>query len=369
MQTGRLQHVDVWRCIAIAMVLLSHIVVHSHSWYLDNIPGIVWRLKPNGAVGVQIFFCISGFVICRGLMRETRESGGISLLGFFIRRVYRILPPLALLLACTAALSAVGLIDTSSLQISQAALFMCNIEPLADCGWALGHTWSLAYEEQFYLIFPFLAVLLGLITKPHRLVWMLAGLACVLLLDTSAHGPTFSTRYAGNFIYLLAGCSFALYWETLQPVLGRLPVFAWLLVMFSIPGLNLLALPDTISNFVRPIVFPLLICIAIFGTPINNAVVHRIFTNPVLAHFGRISYGIYLWQQLATIDYGFATPLPALALVMASVVLAHFSFQYFELPMIARGAARSKAAASRRLTLGDLLHDPLANDPRNTPQM
>ncbi|MFC5480454.1 acyltransferase family protein [Massilia suwonensis] len=344
MQNVRLQHIDVWRFFAIFLVLLSHVVAHSHPWYRDAFPGLLWRLEPNGVVGVKIFFCISGFVICRGLMREDRTNGSISMRGFFIRRAYRILPPLGAFILAVAVLTAFGLYQTTGAQFSQAALFLCNIKPLGSCGWALGHTWSLAYEEQFYLIFPLLVASLGIIRQRQRLLSILAGMVVLFLLAILADHMSFLGFYLNNFIYLMAGCACALYWDELQPRLNRLPLWAWLLAAFSLVGLNAVGLPWAVRIYVYPIVFPILVCIAVFGTPIQRPSVQAVFLHPVLAYLGRMSYGIYLWQQLATEDYGFSSPATTLFLIGLSIVLAHYSFKYFELPLIELGARKSAAA-------------------------
>lgn len=360
MDNSRLQHIDVWRCFAIALVLVCHILGHSHPWYKEALPQLVSWFQPNGTVGVQIFFCISGFVICRGLVRETDTFGRISIRGFFIRRAYRILPPLMVFIAGVAVFTALGFFELRPSQFARAALFLCNIQPLGGCGWALGHTWSLAFEEQFYLIFPLLVVALGLIRKPYRLLCILACLISFFLLSLSWEGSRFLQFYLSNFIYMLAGCACALYWKELQPLLHRLPSTAWLLIVLVVVGVNGIALPTVVKTHVYPVVFPLLICIAVFGTPLHRPVVQFIFLHPVLAHFGRISYGIYLWQQLATYDYGFHSPVSGLILVPVALALAHYSYKHFELPLIKLGTK----AASKTVTGHAVLSKNRANNPR-----
>lgn len=258
------------------MVLICHIVAYSHPWYKEAIPGLVWRLQPNGTVGVQIFFCISGFVICRGLLREIQCSGRFSTRNFFIRRAYRILPPLAVVIVCVGVLTSFGVFDLAPWQFAMGALFLCNVYSLGDCGWALGHTWSLAFEEQFYLIFPFLVALLGLATKRYRLIWILVCLGLAFLVLTVWGGGPYLGYYISNFLYLLAGCAFALYWEELQPILRRLPLVAWLLSVMCVVGLGSVVLPTAVQKFAYPIVFPILICISVFGTPIDRPLIGRV---------------------------------------------------------------------------------------------
>jgi len=343
MNTHRLHHIDVWRFIAIFMVIVSHIIAFSHPWYAANVAGVVWRLEPIGTVGVQIFFCISGYVICRGLMREASTPAGISLRGFFIRRAHRILPPLFLYIAVVAVLNALGAFNLQPAQFLQAATFLCNLGPKDKCGWELGHTWSLAYEEQFYLAFPFLVIWLGLAARRDRLVLILGGLAAVSLALTLSVGKSFAGEYVGHFICMLSGCTVALYWDRLQPMLARTSVTTWFFAALLVIGVNAVALPQFFREVIQPILLPPLICVAVFGTPHGHPLLRRFFLSPLLSHLGRISYGVYLWQQLATGDYGFDSPFVSLALLGGVFVLAHFSYTRLEVPLMNVGARRAAA--------------------------
>lgn len=158
-RNGRIQHIDVWRFIAIALVLVSHLVRFVDPLYQNAVPEIISAVRRSGLIGVQIFFCISGFVICRGMMREFQESGRVSMRGFYIRRAYRILPALTAYILSVAVLVSLGVFDLTVFQFMKAGAFLCNFPEFGpSCSWALGHTWSLAYEEQFYLVFPLLFV-------------------------------------------------------------------------------------------------------------------------------------------------------------------------------------------------------------------
>jgi peptidoglycan/LPS O-acetylase OafA/YrhL len=116
----------------------------------------------------------------------------------------------------------------------------------------------------------------------------------------------------------------------------RLPVIAWLALAFPIYAMSTFILPPRLAAFF-PFVLSALICIAIFATPVHNKLVKTFFTNPFFSHLGRTTYSIYLWQQLATADYGFTSPIVAVFLVALTFVFAHYSYRYFELPFIQRG--------------------------------
>ena len=135
--------------------------------YHFGVPGI-----PGGFVGVDIFFVISGYLITRLLIEELEESGKINLLRFYGRRARRLLP--ALLLMMVATLVAIPFILAPSQQLRYAAtaaatsLYASNVLFLRDAMDYFApqnasnpflHTWSLAVEEQFYLIWPALMLL------------------------------------------------------------------------------------------------------------------------------------------------------------------------------------------------------------------
>lgn len=339
MSNGRIQHIDVWRCIAITLVIISHLVRYLDPWYQEALPDVLTAVRKAGALGVQIFFCISGFVICRGMMREAEESGTINMRSFYIRRAYRILPPLTVYLLCIAILNYFGVFDLSIVQFMKAAAFLCNFREFGpSCPWEIGHTWSLAYEEQFYLVFPLLFIF-GRYLRTSSVVLKTICFAVPLFLLALVWRNSTVTTYLGFMLFMLAGCFFALYWKKLEPMLANMPVLGWGAIALLVLAIGLLPQPDPLKRLYA-LALPGLICIVVFGTPIHHASIRSFFVNQRLAHLGRISYGIYLWQQLATANYGFSSPLMiALTLAGLTVVLAHYSYQLFELPLIKRGSA------------------------------
>jgi peptidoglycan/LPS O-acetylase OafA/YrhL len=337
---NRVQYIDAWRFFAIALVLVSHIIEFSHPFYKDALPGMIWRVHPLGKLGVHIFFCVSGYVICRGMLNESNTYGSISLRGFYIRRAFRILPPLALYLGFIAIMAQLEIFETKPVQFAQAAAFLCNIEHIGDCGWYLAHTWSLAFEEQFYLIFPLLFSAMALSQKRGRLLVIVVSLVvCAILMRLLSH-PALA-YYLSIFSYMLWGCAYAFFQDTLEPALQRMPVALWLGGVGVLLGINFVALPSSFRELVYPTVAPLVICAVVFGTPLRYPQVRRIFLNRRLAYLGQISYTVYLWQQVATNDHGFASPLIAILLLGLVFGFAHLSYRYFEVPLIRIGRALS----------------------------
>jgi peptidoglycan/LPS O-acetylase OafA/YrhL len=156
---GRLKELDGWRAISVLLVITYHIGSYQYATFTFPHHRVAEFLNDCGPLGVRVFFAISGFVICRLLILEERRCGAVSLRGFYVRRAFRILPPYCLYLATICLLLSFQLIVGTWRVFLIAALFLYDVRSLAIHSWFVGHTWSLAVEEQFYLIFPTLWVL------------------------------------------------------------------------------------------------------------------------------------------------------------------------------------------------------------------
>jgi peptidoglycan/LPS O-acetylase OafA/YrhL len=329
------------------MVVAAHIIVFSHPWYREHVPALLWRSQHAGEFGVQIFFCISGFVICRGLLQERARTGSINIRGFYIRRLFRIAPPLMLYLLGVGIFTAAGVVNVSASQLLQSGLFLCNIKALGDCGWSLGHTWSLAYEEQFYLFFPLLIMGAGLSINGTKRRLALAALAFMAVASIALQlGYNALASYFSVFYCMLWGCVFAAYWDVLEEWLKRLPAALWVLVMVLTFAVGcFFSIPDQIRPILNATLLPFAICITVFGTPISIPIIRKFFLNDWVSHLGKVSFTLYLWQQMATADYSLASPIWAFLMIIAVVALALLSYRYVERPLMLLGARLSTSAA------------------------
>ena len=334
-----------------ALVIVHHITTFSTLHvYFYRYSRTVERLEELGRFGVLIFFCISGFVICRGLIQE-RSSPKLTLAAFYFRRALRILPPLMLYLAAIAIFSfTTKFVHASGSQILKGGTFICNLPLAGYCGWFVGHTWSLAYEEQFYLIFPLLFLLLGLAARPNVLLVIIGLLGCSALLFSVSNNK-FYAYYVSMFIYMLCGCAAALYWSRLRSFLKKVPVIIWLivtLITFALAGT--LPFASVLNQVKQTIVMPLLICFVVLGTPTRDCRVKAIFENPAISYFGKMSYTVYLWQQLATANYLAAPPWLAFVLLCAVFLFAYYSYEYLERPLMRLGANWSNKIKGRTVS-------------------
>lgn len=164
---NHIRGLDGWRAVSVLLVIVHHLFIYRFPLMILGHPALADFCANAGPLGVRIFFVISGFVICRLIISEDLRFGSISIKGSYYRRIFRILPPLYLFLATLVVHQAAGLISAGWKAIVVAGLFLTNLQP-GSCSWFAGHTWSLAVEEQFYLIFPTLVHVPPLAENPAR---------------------------------------------------------------------------------------------------------------------------------------------------------------------------------------------------------
>lgn len=147
----RLPTLDGWRAVCILFVLGAHCTV-TDRFPLRLAPAFVWLF--DGSLGVRFFFVISGFLITWLMLAEGRRNGVVNLRHFYIRRALRILP---VYLAFAASLLALQTFTTLRLDgRSWVGILTFTTNIVGSSSWTGGHLWSLAEEEQFYLLWPLL---------------------------------------------------------------------------------------------------------------------------------------------------------------------------------------------------------------------
>ena len=148
---------DGLRGVSIILVLLTHLGLF---WKLPRTPFFqerVWELI-HGMVGVKMFFTLSGFLITRMLLHEYNKFGNIRFGRFYLRRFLRILPPFIFFLLAVFVLMRQGVIWESYNGLLYACFYAYNFVPNVYYTGELGHTWTLAVEEQFYLFWPWILI-------------------------------------------------------------------------------------------------------------------------------------------------------------------------------------------------------------------
>jgi len=324
---GYIPTLDGLRAIAITLV------IGLHARALDPaVPAVL----ANGYVGVLIFFALSGYLITTHLLREHDATGRISIRNFYERRAFRILPPAILYLAVLAALASSGIIVCEWPSIRAALFFYANY---ADHRWAVGHFWSLSVEEHFYLLWPALLIAFG-VRRGWRTALILVVAVTLLRVLVDRYG-FFSglfqdiehANYHSDLISdtILWGCALAFCLRrpvyTLGSVSSSVLAVAAAIVLLAPSSWNL----NRMTSLMH--IVPTILLGAIVVAP--NAPIGRFLELPPVRYIGRLSYSLYLWQQLFLTGPGPHLPLPlALAAVFACALL---SYQFVERPSIRLG--------------------------------
>lgn len=327
------------RAIAVLMVMAGH----------AGLP------TPGGFTGVDVFFAISGFVITSMLLREWARDGRIDFGQFYLRRLRRLTPALAVTVAVTVVLSALILSPFGPQQVTAmtalGALGLCaNVVIHVVTGDYFGasaevnpllHIWSLSLEEQFYIFFPSLLALglvVGRRVKRSRTVALLLVLAVVgasliairLVPATSPLGAYYGPAgRAWEFAVGAAAAFLVAYFERLPRVLAALLAIAGIAGMLASLWLIGPETPFPGKWTFLPVGGALLAIVAgCVPNPLSAALAHR-----GMVWVGDRSYSLYLWHWPAVV---FAktlwptTPYVAVAASVVSVVPAMWSYRYVE---------------------------------------
>ena len=296
-----LPYLDGLRAVSILLVLGFHGMGPVSTWISDTFAG--WS-------GVDVFFVISGFLITALLVQEQTDTGTVSFKGFYIRRVLRIAPAYYVFLAVR--FLSKGWAYRYGFLI--AAVYLTNWDlglkwDLTN-GTGLDHTWSLAVEEQYYLLWPLTFYLVG-----RRIVPFVVGTISVVYVWRFALllGGASWIRLTGGFDTridcIMTGCLAALLWarpQTRAQIQGALGG-GWMPLVLA---LALFCSAQTLGHpsegpFQRQLLFwmvrlPLhqslvgLFILALCNHP--TGVASRLLSRPVLVWIGRLSYSLYLWH-------------------------------------------------------------------------
>jgi peptidoglycan/LPS O-acetylase OafA/YrhL len=395
---------DGLRAIAVAAVVVYHL---NFGW------------AQGGLLGVGVFFTLSGYLITDILLSQWDKSGRIRLGDFWLRRARRLLPALVVMLAVVAVwvntldraqlpgfrgdVAASALYVSNWWYIAQHASYYAQFAPPAP----LDHLWSLAVEEQFYLLWPWL-VLLGVfvfvsvsgvrgglfrrrsVVSPagggsgghlsagarYRMgaVTIVLAAASAVAMAVLYHPGTDPTRvYEGTdtrAFGLLFGAALAMVWPSRR---GR-PHWAVrsLLDLLGVAGLAVIGLLIWRTNQYSPVMFrgglvllSLATVLVVAAVSVPGSLLGRLLGVAPLRWVGVRSYGIYLWHYPlivltapALIGGGLSTP-RAVAAAAASVAVAALSWKYVEEP-VRRGFTRGFTRPKLPRVFGRTLITPLA---------
>jgi peptidoglycan/LPS O-acetylase OafA/YrhL len=348
---------DGWRAVAIGLVLVDHgadaLITAARHVHLDLARLLDANLRMIiGLFGVHIFFGLSGFLITTRLMDEERKTKTVSLKKFYLRRLFRIQPPALAFLLVVGALGWARVIPVHRGSWLSAMLCFANLTSVPHT-WYTGHFWSLAVEEHFYLLWPMLFLVLGSRARIAGALAFALGLALWRSVAFKYH-LTFSESNVAQFWGRTDIQAEGLMWGCLAALVGkRASLRAWVdwlctRKMFWLWLGVLLASVfvhsrDWKTNFLLKTVAAALIPLVLLGTVRHPTLwVGRILESSVLRWVGRISYSLYLWQQ---VFFAWdAERAPALGVLQTwplnlacALLLAAASHYFLEKPVIALG--------------------------------
>jgi peptidoglycan/LPS O-acetylase OafA/YrhL len=279
---------DGWRAVAIILVLFCHDAVHrlgplSTSW-----------LNEHGGVGVDVFFAISGILICTLLLDEEEQTGRISLKQFYVRRAFRILPAALVYLLCLALLAFFGVIALRKTDWLASLFFFRNYTTNDPVTWYTAHFWSLSVEEHFYLLLPGFLVLC---LRFRARILLLAGAGLSIAFVLAKRNPhTANLPFLDFSDFRLA----ALFVPAAVAVaLRRVSIRQWSTKFLQPAPMILLVAAAIVANHFLTLVLPFLLPAMVVGTTLHpGAMVSAVLESKPLRFIGKRSYSLYLWQQL-----------------------------------------------------------------------
>jgi peptidoglycan/LPS O-acetylase OafA/YrhL len=317
-------------------------------------------LNTYGWIGVDLFLCLSAFLFTRLLYEEYKETGSLNIKNFYIRRAFRIWP-LYLFFLALALILTLQKVDWNAALSMRTVGMLTFTDNFMTARWGYNtdifyssHLWTISYEEQIYLILPWILLLLYRL-KPTttRLFLLVIGLAgtfirAVMICRGVSHPDIWVLPFS-HFDSVLAGIIIGL--GVFDKYLKRIPSIVWL-------SLGILALWQVshLPNVTRiqwklMLTYPLVgigMSLIIYSlTQGNLGVLSALLRNNVLAYLGKISYGLYVYHKLGI---SLATPItaqfveptrllmyPATRLLFAfliTVFISILSYQVLEKPFL-----------------------------------
>jgi len=289
-----------------------------------------------GSFGVILFFVLSGFLITTIILRELDDKGTLSFARFYLRRARRLLPALGLVVLAhlVLQLTLLGEPDQWWPRTWPVLAYVSNYASIAGADMAhMAHTWSLAIEEHFYLLWP-----VSLVFMPRRLrfritvslavgfiLWRL-GLLLAGVPDIRIYFATDTNAFAP-----LLGCALAVGHRE-----NRIPAPSAHQAVLSLAALLIAAclpLHYTDRRLLWATVPVALLSVIVLHTALSSP--PRWLENPILRWFGMISYGLYLWHfMLISLPWERWSIPPLLGMIATPIAAAWLSWRFVEAPLL-----------------------------------
>ena len=336
--------IDGLRTIAVISVILYHAQI------------TIFDFTPfkGGFIGVDIFFVISGYLITSIIFKELQNNSNFSFINFYERRVRRILPALFFVILISIPFSWIYLYPLSLLEYSKSIIYSLGFGSnfyFHFSGLEYGspegllkpflHTWSLAVEEQYYILFPLILVCLYKYFKKNLFYILLIFFFLSLLLADWG-----STNYPSQTFYLVHTRAWELICGSLVAYFeikyGQRYKNKFLCKIF--PLLGMLLVTYSVFFFDNKTFHPSFYTLApVIGVSIvlwfagNNDIVSKILSSKIFVGIGLISYSLYLWHYpifsfAKNLDVLFDDNIGKVILIVATFILASFTYYFIEQP-------------------------------------
>lgn len=338
---GRVPAFDGVRAVAVLLVVWSHIGI---------VRAVPKSLKPlGGFLGVDVFFVLSGFLITALLLDEQAYRGRLRFGAFYRRRALRLFPViLAFLVAHVVFTQLVihGSPETERSSIPAALFFFTNWWAIHNpIPLAFGHFWSLAVEEQFYLVWPFVTVLLTVRARCKTVVWVLGSTIVLVALHRAVmwdNGASWGRLVLGTDTHadgLLVGALLAHLWVRARTPRRGVALAASVSAVFVVVSTAVFDVQSAFLYLGGYTVFAVAVAIVLLAILDTEWVGSRFLSLAPLRAVGRVSYGLYVWHPLVffwvwyeTQTWNSKARLAAALLVTAAVV--SLSWVFIEQPFL-----------------------------------
>jgi len=301
---GRVVAFDGIRGLGVLIVFISHFFV--------ILPLPTFIVIPGGTVSLDMFFVLSGFLITALLLQEQQKTGGVGLFNFFRRRVFRLVPALLVVLAAVGLFAWLTRTWNSQYESSMFSVgfyysnYFAAASPNAFCGNlapGLGHLWSLSFEEQFYLLWPFVTIaVLSIRMRLRTVVIILLGLITLVAAHRYLlyHGPQ---SWCADFHRtdtradaILWGALVAHFWVRGREPQRGMAVATWIAALFLLGCLPFGGITGPFLYRGGLVAIDVACAVVVLGVVNGRWRGKWLLERRPLVILGIVSYGFYLWH-------------------------------------------------------------------------